>query len=251
MTISPVSAISFKATLIGAVLAALSALAHEPGEGTPLAVCLSHGMIQLAEGPVAGAGVQTRAIVAAAQAFLATLADEQRDAVLFDASDDAQRMSWTNFPEGGMAPPRGGVAWVMMDDTRRGALLAMLGTLLGPKGWQNAIGQMAADDVAAAADAAGIKDEGRPPVRFGSDCHFVSLECAPSVDTPFQIQFGGHHQALKAMVAGGEPLKFTHDGKDVHLTADEAEAAAALVSSLDADQRAKAVQSDALGDLQL
>ena len=42
----------------------------------------------------------TPAIVAAANAFLDTLSDTERDAVLFDWTDTAQKQRWSNLPEG-------------------------------------------------------------------------------------------------------------------------------------------------------
>ncbi len=43
----------------------------------------------------------TPEIVAAAEAFLDTLGDDERDAVLFDWDDTAQKQRWSNLPEGG------------------------------------------------------------------------------------------------------------------------------------------------------
>src|ERR1700760_2573432 len=42
----------------------------------------------------------TAQIVAAANAFLATLTDAQRSAVVFDFNDQTQKENWSNFPTG-------------------------------------------------------------------------------------------------------------------------------------------------------
>jgi hypothetical protein len=43
----------------------------------------------------------TPKIVAAANAFLATLSAAEKNAVLFDWSNTAQKQRWSNFPTGG------------------------------------------------------------------------------------------------------------------------------------------------------
>ena len=47
----------------------------------------------------------TPAIVAAANAFLATLSETEQETVLFDWTDTAQKQRWSNFPEGRSTAP--------------------------------------------------------------------------------------------------------------------------------------------------
>jgi hypothetical protein len=54
------------------------------------------------------ADAQTAAIVDAANAYLTTLSDEQKAAVLFDFMNSEQRARWSNLPEG--IVKRGGMA---------------------------------------------------------------------------------------------------------------------------------------------
>lgn len=275
--------------------------------------------------PLPAPADQTPAIVEVAEAFLATLSEEQREAVFFDWTDDAQRANWTNFPEGGSPSPRAGVRWGDLDETQRAALMEMLGTLLSFDGLRMVQEQMAADDVVAAndtgpggppageapadatdapadaaegeaassetpgeiasgelteaaadepADAAnetteaeeddndGPPDGERPPVNFGSDWYFVSILGEPSDTEPFMIQFGGHHLAINATVVGpdvtlsptltgGEPLKFTLNGRDVYIVEEEAVQAAQFLESLSEEQRGTAIVSDERVDLVL
>jgi hypothetical protein len=217
-----------------------------------------------AEVPVADA--QTTMIVDAAAAFIATLTDDQKAAVQFGFDDAAQRVNWSNFPLGGPGADRKGVKWGDMDDAQHAALIELLGTVLSPEGLTMVQEQVAADDAVAAADAkekAGqASDSSRPPVSFGSAFYFVSFVGEPSATAPWMLQFGGHHLAINATVAGasvtlspsltgGQPLKFTYDGKPVYIVGAEAEAGAALLASLTDDQRGKAVLSDELGELVL
>jgi hypothetical protein len=159
------------------------------------------------------ADARTTRIVDAADAFLATLGDEQKAAVLFDFTDAEQRARWSNLPEGIFR--RTGVAWGDMDQAQRTALMDLLGAVLGPEGVENVREQMAADDALTAPDGA--------PVRFGSAYYHVSFLGRPSTASPWTLQFGGHHLAINATVVGpnvtpspsltgGQPLKFISAG---------------------------------------
>jgi len=194
----------------------------------------------LAAGKVADA--RSTAIVGAADAFLATLDDEQRKAAVFAFGDGAQRTRWSNFPV--TFVPRSGLAWGELDADQKAALLKLLGTVLSPKGVEMVRAQMAADEVLAQQNAA----------NFGENRYFVAFLGAPAPDRAWTLQFGGHHLAINATIAGpdvtlsptltgGEPLRFTQDGKPVELAADEARVAQELLSALNPDQRARAIVS--------
>jgi Protein of unknown function (DUF3500) len=51
----------------------------------------------------------TPKIVSAAYDFLSTLSDSQKDSVLFDWTDTAQKQRWSNLPQGGFQ--RDGLMW--------------------------------------------------------------------------------------------------------------------------------------------
>ncbi|MEC7669912.1 MAG: DUF3500 domain-containing protein, partial [Pseudomonadota bacterium] len=55
----------------------------------------------------AATDAKTQTIVAAANAFLATLSDEDRALTVYDLTDNTQRANWSNFPTGPVQ--RGGV----------------------------------------------------------------------------------------------------------------------------------------------
>ena len=76
--------------------------------------------------PDAQTDPQTQLIVERANAFLATLDAGQRDAVVFDFTDNAQRPNWSNLPEG--LYKRAGIMRGDMTD----AQLAALDDLLRP-----------------------------------------------------------------------------------------------------------------------
>ena len=198
------------------------------------------------------ADAQTNRIVDAANAFLATLSDEQKAAVFFDFKDAEQRARWSNLPEGIFE--RTGVAWGGMDEAQRTALVDLLGAVLGPEGVENVQEQMAADDALTA--------PGGAPVKFGSGYYYVSFSGQPSTTSPWMLQFGGHHLAINATVVGpnvtlspsltgGQPLRFISDGRPVYIVVKEAAQGAALVGSLTDAQREKAIIGTQFIDLVL
>jgi hypothetical protein len=76
------------------------------------------------------------------------------------------------------------------------------------------------------------------------------------------LQFGGHHLGINATVAGpnitlapsltgGQPVKFTKDGKAIYIVEKEVAQAAAMLSGLTPEQRKKAVISPQRIDLVL
>jgi Protein of unknown function (DUF3500) len=70
----------------------------------------------------------TAQIVGAANAFLATLNEKQRSAVLYKFDDDRQRARWSDFPTGFVR--RGGISLAEMSDAQRTAALALVASAL-------------------------------------------------------------------------------------------------------------------------
>ena len=63
-------------------------------------------------------------------ALLVNLSDAQRKAVVFDFTDAAQRINWSNFPLGGPGANQAGVRWGDMDEAQRAALTDLRGRVL-------------------------------------------------------------------------------------------------------------------------
>lgn len=167
---------------------------------------------------VAEADQQTRAIVDAAQAYLAKLSPEQRAASLFDLADNTQRANWSNFPDGPVQ--RLGVKRGDMNDDQLQALNALLRTVLSDAGYQNIVYQLAAED--------SLGTGNGPAANFGSEFYYASFLGAPSTDAPWMLQFGGHHLAFNVTVArrdlsfspmltGGQPLNIDFDDQQVFI----------------------------------
>ena len=210
---------------------------------------------------------QTEAIVAAAEAFLATLDEAGHEAVLFAWEDDAQRANWSNFPTG--LYERAGLRWGDLSEPQREALTGLLGTVLSEDGLRMVQEQMLADEALRAEESGGgllgrlfAGGGGGGDLIFGADEYFVSFLGAPSTTEPWMLQFGGHHLGINATVVGpdvtlapsltgGQPVRFTWEGEAIDIVVDEVTAAAALMASLDEAQREAVVVSDERSDLVL
>src|ERR1700759_4504711 len=76
----------------------------------------------------------TSQIVTAANSFLQTLDQTQRQHVMYAFTDNAQRARWSNFPTG--VVPRGGVPLKDMTPRQAAAAMKLLATVLSPQGLQ-------------------------------------------------------------------------------------------------------------------
>ena len=183
----------------------------------------------------------------AALAFLDTLSAEQRTEARFDFRDERRR-NWSNLPPG-IFDSRNGVRLGDLTATQAEALHRFLASALSAHGYATTMAVVGAEDQLAASSVAG---------RFlwSSGDYWLAFFGEPSnaPDERWGWQFGGHHLAVNATVAGErstlsptfvgvEPARFeTADGIVAPL--DEHRAAGlALVNALDESQR-----RDALAD---
>ena len=230
------------AALLATVCAACSAAEAPPVQ--------AQGAASAAPVVLPAADAQSVKVVAAANAFLATLTPAQRQAAQYAFTDAAQRARWSNLPV--MAVRRGGVAWGELDAPQRAALMDLLGAVLSPMGVKMVEEQMDADDVLRG-DAGGRRGFGGGP-SFGRDFYYVSFLGQPSATAPWMLQFGGHHLAINASVAGpnislspsltgGQPTHYVREGKPVYIVETEVARSMAMLGSLTPAQRDKAIVS--------
>jgi hypothetical protein len=221
-----------------------------------------------------GGEAKTAQIVAHAKGFLASLTDAQRKSAMFAFNDAAQRARWSNFPQGIFQ--RVGLRTGDMTAEQRAKLDALLEAVLSPYGMQMVREQMAADDQLKADPGQGGGPPGPPGggargggppgggggPGFGSDNYFVAFLGEPSATRPWMLQFGGHHLAINATVAGsrltlspsltgGQPTKYVKDGKPIYIVETEVKQANAMLASLDAGQKRRAILSPQRIDLVL
>src|SRR5882757_7517563 len=127
----------------------------------------------------------TSRIVSAANAFLSTLDQKQRQSVLFAFDDEKQRARWSNFPTGFVR--RGGISLKELNDVQRTALMALVSSALSPRGFEKVQQIMESDEV-------NKTNEGDNAL-FGKDLYYVSILGTPSDKDLWMLQFGGHHLA--------------------------------------------------------
>lgn len=195
-------------------------------------------------------GDATPAIVAAANAFLDSLTEEERTAVLFDFSDTEQRQQWSNLPEG--LYERDGLMWGNLDEDSQQAWLGVLQAILSDEGYTQVIGEWHADDELA----------GGGGNTYGRDYYWVAIIGEPSETEAWQFQFGGHHVTVNATIKGADvsvtpsfigaqPTTYDADGTEVRPLGTIESDAYALLASLDSDQQSAAVLGSTLIDLVL
>ncbi|MEY4529695.1 MAG: hypothetical protein RLZZ156_416 [Deinococcota bacterium] len=189
------------------------------------------------------ADATTQKVVTAANAFLQTLSSAQKSKVVFDWSDTAQKTKWSNLPTGLFE--RNGIKLGDMSGTQQTALFALLQVVFSKNGYQQITQVIDSDEVLKSTDGGGR-------LIFGKAEYFVSFLGTPSNTSPWILQFGGHHMALNATVAGadivltpsltgGQPTTYTLNGKTVQPIIAEPNAASKLLKSLDATQQKQAI----------
>jgi len=108
----------------------------------------------------------TLRIVSAANAFLATLDQKQRQSVLFAFDDEQQRKRWSNFPIS--IVPRAGISFKEMNAAQGSAAMALVSSALSPRGLEKVQQIMQGDEVLKTTEGNGPGGRGRggpPPGR--------------------------------------------------------------------------------------
>ena len=237
----------------------------------------------------ATAQTATSKIVNAANTFLSTLSEKQRQSVLYSFDDAQQRARWSNFPTGFV--PRGGISLREMTPAQRSAAMALVSSALSKRGFEKVEQIMEGDEVDKVNETKNPRGNNGPPPGgggpppggggpppngtnrppfggglsgdlFGKDLYYISILGKPSVKDPWMLQFGGHHLALNITIAGergvltptltgAQPALYNENGKTVRPLGQESDKALALLNALDDSQRKQAILSYRLADLVL
>ena len=212
----------------------------------------------LAAGSMVAAERSPASMAAAATKFLSSLTPEQRKQATFAFASD-ERMHWHFIPTG-PAPmfPRNGLTIKEMTDAQRKAAHDLLKTGLSQRGYLTASSIMDLETVLGALekaqrDAAPAPPRTAPLVR-DPERYFFSVFGTPSPKDTWGWRVEGHHVSLQFTVVNGTlvagaPAFFgsnpaeVREGpkKGLRILGAEEDAARALVESLDAGQRTKAV----------
>jgi len=240
---------------------------------------LATGFVQRAAPPAGNAA--TPKVVAAANAFLATLTDADRAKVSFDFNSPQKATGWSNLPSGIFQ--RNGLRLADLAPTQRDAAMATLAAALSKSGYQKVIDIMNGDEVLK--NQGGGRTGGRPGapaggppgapgaggagrggrgggIVFGRDEYFIAFVGAPSATTPWMLQFGGHHLAINVTVVGSDnvmtpslpaaqPARFVLNGQTVRPLGNENDKGFALINALDENQKKQAILNYQVRDLVL
>lgn len=128
---------------------------------------------------------------AAAEAFLATLTDEQKEAVLYAYDDETKTTSWSNFPV--TFVQRAGLNLADLTDEQKTAALAVLESLLSDEAYATVAGIMGGDEYLAENSSSTESSLGQYYIAFFGD---------PSDTSAWEVQFGGHHLGINASLDG-------------------------------------------------
>jgi hypothetical protein len=230
-----------------------------------LVVPLAFGLAQRASPPRPANAGATAKVVAAANAFLATLSDTERVKATFEFAS-AQRTGWSNLPTGIFQ--RNGLRFGDITSRQREAALALVTAALSQSGYRKVTDIMNGDEVLK--NRGGGRTGGRPGgggtgrggIQFGLDEYYLALLGTPSVTAPWMIQFGGHHLAINVTVVGQDnvltpslpatqPARYVLNGQTIRPLGNENDKGFALINALDAAQQKQAILNYKVSDLVL
>jgi len=204
------------------------------------------------------AGPSSAVMAAAATKFLESLTPDQRRHATF-AFDGSERTHWNFIPT--ELFPRKGLTIKQMSESQRRLAHELLKAGLSQRGYMTATQIMELEGVLAAIEtaqraAAPPPAAGNPPPVFARDPerYFFSIFGTPSTSNTWGYRVEGHHMSLHftvvngTLVAGAPTFFGSNPGevrvgpkKGTRVLGPTEDAARALVESLDASQRAKAV----------
>jgi hypothetical protein len=210
-------------------------------------------------GPIVAAERSSAAMAAAGAKFVASLTPEQRQQAAF-AFDGEERLRWHFIPTEQF--PRKGLLVRDMSEAQRALAHDLLKTGLSQRGYMTASQIMDLETVLGALEAeqraaAPPRTDGRPaptPLERNPQKYFFSIFGTPSAKDTWAWRVEGHHVSLHFTVVNGSlvagsPTFFGSNPAEVRqgpkkglrILGVEEDAARALLESLDASQRAKAI----------
>jgi hypothetical protein len=221
-----------------------------------LKLILAASVLVLVLPPLQAATAPIERVVAAADAFLATLDDTQRKKVLYAFDDATQRARWSNLPVTMVS--RGGISLKDLTAAQKAAAMKLVASTLSPAGFEKVQQIMEGDEI----NQQQSGGNRRPEPMFGKDLFYLSMLGTPSVKTPWMLQFGGHHLALNITMAGergtltptltgAQPAIYTLGDRTIRPLKGESDKAIALLKSLDAKQKSQAILSYRVANLVL
>jgi hypothetical protein len=190
--------------------------------------------------PLRRTGVSLAPVIAAAEAFIAALDDEQRQVACFDLESDAWRQ-WSNIHPYLM---RHGVCLDRLDEAQKARALALVRESLSASGFDSARNVMKLNEH--------IRELTGRTEEYGEWYYWLSLFGTPSATEPWGWQIDGHHLIINCFILGdqivltpnfmgSEPVE-AQSGKyaGTRVFAAEEDGGYALMRALSPEQRRKA-----------
>jgi hypothetical protein len=236
--------INVKAQATGSLLerfTQMSRQAESNGLAEPFKGVTADGTIQPGLFAVRSTGVSTAPVRAAADGFLRSLSEAQRQKTMF-AVDDSEWRKWMNQH----FYTRQGVSFKEMSDAQREAAFALVGAGLSAKGLRLTRDIMKLNHTLAELNNDNFAE-------YGEWLYYLTIMGTPSPSQPWGWQLDGHHAIINYFVlgdqvvmtplfVGSEPVIAT-TGKyaGTKILQDEQDQGFELIRSLDHAQRQKAI----------
>ena len=199
----------------------------------------------------AGSSAPARAVCSAAESFLATLSATQRNGVQYAFNRTTASTRWSNLPCASAC--NNGLQFSTLSSTQLEAALAVAQAALSTAGYGTFHGIRMADDFLGSLGMSSV---------YNSGIYFIAFIGTPSSTGEWILQLGGHHYALNFSYHGAvesptpyftgmNPSTFTINGQTYTPLKPKTDAMVAMISGLDATQRAAAKLSGTFGDVLL
>lgn len=177
---------------------------------------------------------------AAVDAFLATLSDEQVEAVTYDYDDETKTTSWSNFPV--TFVQRAGLDVADLTEEQQVAAMQVLEALLSDDGYQQVVDIIGGDQ---------YLKENSSSTEQSLGQYYLAIFGDASDSSAYEVQFGGHHLGINATLDGSsdaitfapthlgmQPAVYTNaDGDEVQTFGTIYEDAFAFYDSLTSEQQ--------------
>jgi len=130
----------------------------------------------------------------AAEAFLATLSDAQRESVLYAFDDETKTTSWTNFPV--TFVQRAGLNLADLTAEQQAAALVVMQALLSEEAYATIATIMNGDVYL-------VENSTTSEASLGQ--YYIAFFGDPSDTSSWAVQFGGHHLGINATLTAADP----------------------------------------------
>lgn len=241
--------------VLGGCSAASTEISDTSGEATssttPAASATPTESNDTSDGTTSTAGTISNT-AAAAEAFLETLSDEQREQLIYAYDDATKTTSWSNFPVTFVT--RAGLNLADLTDEQSAAAMEVLEALLSEEGYETVTGIIGGDE---------FLHEYSSSTEDSLGQYYIAFFGEPSESGAWEVQFGGHHLGINATLdgaagditfapthLGSQPAVYTDDdGNEVQPLAGMYETAFAFYDSLTDEQRAELYQGSEVSNL--